>query len=427
MMKITRKDISGTRVELTIYLKNTELTHAEEVALIQLSEKVKVPGFRPGKVPIAVVKKQVSDEELSAQTLNVAINHAVPEAFNNEKLQALDRPEVEVKKFVPGQELEFTAEVDILPVVKLADYKSLKSVAPKISVIKKDVDDVIERMRQGFSEKKEVKRAVKKGDEAVIDFKGFDAKNEPFAGGESKDYPLIIGSGSFIPGFEEGLIGKKVGEEFDLPVKFPDDYQAAHLAGQKCKFEIKVKAVKEVVLPKIDDEFAAKCGPFKTIKELQDDIKREITSQRIHEANEKLKDALVEELVKKSKPIVPELLIKQQMKNIETDFVQNLQARGLTLEQYLSDKKWTREEWEKSDLQDAAKKRIQSAIVLNEVGRVEDITVSEEEINARHQQMLEQYNDPNIRLQLETPEAKQDIANRLATEKTLDKLVELNK
>ena len=121
------------------------------------------------------------------------------------------------------------------------------------------------------------------------------------------------------------------------------------------------------------------------------------------------------------------MLIKQQMKNIETDFVQNLQARGLTLEQYLEDKKWTREEWEKSDLYNAAEKRVQAAMVLNEVGRVEDITVSEEEVNARHQQMLEQYNDPNIRLQLETPEAKQDIANRLATEKTLDKLVELNK
>jgi trigger factor len=136
---------------------------------------------------------------------------------------------------------------------------------------------------------------------------------------------------------------------------------------------------------------------------------------------------LVEELVKKSKPVAPEILVEQQMKSIETDFVQNLQARGLTLEQYLSDKKWTREEWEKSDLQDAAKKRIQSAMVLNEVGRIENITVSEEEINSRHQQMLEQYNDPNIRLQLETPGAKQDIANRLATEKTLDKLVELNK
>ena len=425
-MKIIRKNISDTRVELTISLSGNELNHAEEVALVQLGEKIKVPGFRPGKVPIAIVKKQVSDEELNAQTLNVAINRAVPEAFNSEKVQVLDRPEVEVKKFVPGQELEFTAEVDILPAVKLADYKKLKATAPKVSVTKKDIDDVIERMRTGFSEKNDVNRAAKMGDEVTIDFKGFDAKGEAFSGGEGKDYPLVLGSNSFIPGFEEGLVGKKAGETCDLPVTFPKDYQAAHLARQQCKFEVKVKAVKEINLPKVDDAFAAKCGPFKTIKELQNDIKREITAQREHEAQEKLKDALVEELLKKSKPIAPDVLIKAQMKNIETDFVQNLQARGLTLEQYLKDKKWTREEWEKGDLRDAAEKRVQSAMVLNEVGRVENITVSDEEINARQQQMKKQYKDPNVRLQLETPEARQDIANRIATEKTLDTLIQLN-
>lgn len=425
-MRTTKKNISDTRVELTISLSDKELNNAEEVALVQLGEKVKVPGFRPGKVPIAVVKKQVSGEELGAQTLNVAINRAIPEAFDSEKLQVLDRPEVDVKKFVPNQELEFTAEVEILPAVKLADYKKLRATAPKVSVIKKDIDDVIERMRTGFSEKSDVKRVAKMGDEVTIDFKGFDAKGEAFSGGEGKDYPLILGSGSFIPGFEEGLVGKKTNEKFDLPVVFPKDYQAAHLAGQKCKFEVQVKLVKEVSLPKVDDLFAAKCGPFKTIKELRDDIKREITSQREHEANEKLKDALVEELVKKSKPVAPAVLIKAQMKNIETDFVQNLQARGLTLERYLEDKKWTREEWEKGDLHEVAEKRVQSAMVLNEVGRVENITVSDEEINARHQQLLEQYSDPNIRLQLETPEARQDIANRIATEKTLDKLIQLN-
>jgi trigger factor len=160
-MKITRKNTSKTRVELTITLNNTELTHAEEVALVQLGEKVKIPGFRPGKVPIALVKKHVSSEELNAQTLNVAINRAVPDAYNSEKLQVLDRPEVEVKKFVPNQELEFTAEVDILPAVKLKEYKKLQATKPKVTVAEKDIDEVVERMRQGFAEKKEVVRVAK--------------------------------------------------------------------------------------------------------------------------------------------------------------------------------------------------------------------------------------------------------------------------
>lgn len=426
-MKITRKDITKTKVELTISLGASELSGAEQVALVRLGEKIKVAGFRKGKVPISVVKKQVSPEELSSQTVNEAINRAVPEAFMNEKLQVLDRPEVVVKKFVPLQELEFTAEVEIVPTVTLGNYKKLSAMKPKVSVIKKDIDEVIERMRTGFSEKKEIQRALQNGDEAIIDFKGFDAKNEPFSGGKGKDYPLIIGSGSFIPGFEEGLIGKKAGDKFELPVTFPKDYHAAHLAGQKCKFKVTVNNVKEVSLPKVDDSFAAKCGPFKTVKELTDDIKREITAQREHEATEQYKDALVGALVKSSKPVAPESLIKAQMKNIETDFTQNLSARGLTLDQYLADKNLSHSDWEKSELQDAAQKRIESAMVLNELSRVEKITVSDEEITARHKQMLEQYTDPNIRLQLETPEARQDIANRLVTEKTLDALVAFNK
>ncbi len=425
-MKITRKNTSKTRVELTITLNNTELTHAEEVALVQLGEKVKIPGFRPGKVPIALVKKHVSSEELNAQTLNVAINRAVPDAYNSEKLQVLDRPEVEVKKFVPNQELEFTAEVDILPAVKLKEYKKLQATKPKVTVAEKDIDEVVERMRQGFAEKKEVVRVAKMGDEVTINFKGFDAKGEAFAGGEGKDYPLTLGSGSFIPGFEEGIVGKKAQETVTLPITFPADYHAAHLAGQKCTFEVTINTVKEVILPKVDAAFAAKCGPFKTIKELRNDIKREITAQREHEANEQYKDKLVDALIAQAKPVAPESLIKTQMKNIETDFTQNLAARGLTLEQYLQDKKMTRDEWEKKELYNAAKKRIESSMVLNELGRVENITVSDEEIAARHQQLLEQYKDPNIRLQLETPEARQDIANRLATEKTLDLLVQLN-
>lgn len=425
-MKVTRKNLSPTKVILTISLNAKELKGAEDVALVHMGNELKVPGFRKGKVPTKVVKQQVSTEELNSHTMSDAINRAVPEAFEGEKLQPLDRPEVEVKNYVPGQELEFTAEVEVLSPIKLGDYKKLKVVKPKISVVKEDIDQVIERMRTSFSEKKAVERAAKDGDEANIDFKGYDSKGEAFAGGEGKDYPLIIGSKSFIPGFEEGLVGKKAGDVFDLPVTFPADYQAAHLAGQKCKFEVKVKEVREVVLPKVDDEFAKKCGPFNSVAELKTDVKNEIKAQREHEAAEGLKDQLVEQLVASSKMETPEVLVKDQMKNIELDFTQNLAARGMSLEQYLEDKKLSREDWEKTELRDAAEKRIQAALVLAEVSKLEKITVDNDEVEVRHQQLLQQYPDPNMRLQLETPEAKQDIFNRLATEKTLDRLAELN-
>lgn len=425
-MKVSRKNITDTKVKLTIGLNKKELDGAEQVALVHLGQELKIPGFRKGKVPVNVVKQRVSEQELSSHVLGDAVNRAVPEAFAEVQLQPLDRPEVEVKKYVPGQELEFTAEVEVLPPIKLGDYKKLKITKPKVAVSKQDIDEVVERMRTGFADKKEVKRAAARGDEATIDFKGFDSKGEAFAGGDGKDYPLTIGSKTFIPGFEEGLIGKKAGDAFGLPVTFPRDYQAAHLAGQKCKFEIKVKKISEVVLPKVDVEFAKKCGPFKSVAELKADIENEVKARRQHEAGEALKDQLVEQLVKASKISVPDILVNDQMKNIETDFVQNLSARGMSLEQYLQDKKWTREEWEKGDLHQAAVNRVSSALVLSEVSKLENIETSEDEVSIRHQQLLQQYPDPNMRLQLETPEARTDIHNRLLTEKTLDRLVELN-
>lgn len=425
-MKISRKDLSKTKVELTISLDSKELAGAEQVALVHMSKDLKVPGFRPGKAPASEVKKRVSSEELQSHLIGDAINRAVPEALNAEKLQALDRPEVEVKKAVPGQILEFTLEAEVLPAINLGDYKKLKAVKPKVTVDKKSIDEVVERLRQAQAEKKEVKRAAKIGDEVTMDFKGKDDKGMAFAGGEGKDYPLVLGSNTFIPGFEEGLMGKKAGDKFDLSITFPKTYHAAHLAGKKASFHVTLKVVKEVTLPKVDDVFAAKCGPFKTVADLRADIKKEVAARSDHEAQERLKDQLVEQLVKASKPPVPEVLIKDQMKNIETDFVQNLTARGMNLQQYLDEKQWTREEWEKNDLREAAIRRVQSALVLSELSKLEKIEVTQDELNARHQQMLEQYTDPNMRLQLESPQARADLSNRALTEKTLQRLIELN-
>lgn len=425
-MKIIRKNISKTRVELTVTLDKTELAGAEQVALVHLSKDLKVPGFRPGKAPLAEVKKRISTEELQSHLIGDAINRAVPEALTAEKLQALERPEVDVKKTVPGQTLEFTLEVDVLPKITLGDYKKLKAEKPKVSVSKADIDEVIERMRVGFSDKKEVKRPAKDGDEVIIDFKGFDEKKVAFAGGESKDYALILGSNSFVPGFEGGIIGHQVGDKFAVTPTFPKDYHAAHLAGKKVSFDVTLKAVKEVGLPDVNDAFAAKCGPFKSVKELRADIEKEITAQREHEATEKLKDRLVEQLVKASKPPVPEVLIQDQMKSIETDFVQNLSARGMTLEQFLEEKKLTKEQWQAGDLHEAAIRRVQSALVLSELSKAEKIEITQDELASRHQQLLQQYTDPNMRLQLDTPEARADLSNRVLTEKTLDRLIELN-
>ena len=368
-MKATVKNISDTRVLVTVTLGADELAAAEQVALKKLSKDVKVNGFRKGHVPIEVVKKNVDSAALSQETVENALSKSVAEAYLDNNLQALERPEVEIKKFVPGDVLEFTAEGDVLPKVTLGDYKKLKATVKAVEVAKDDIEDVVERMRKGFAEKKETKAAAKDGDEAVIDFVG-KKDGVAFEGGTGSDYPLTLGSNSFIPGFEEALVGLKPGDKKDVELTFPKEYHAKDLAGKKVVFEVTVKKVNAVSLPKVDDEFAAKVGPFTTTKELRDDIKREIAAQKEREANDQLKDDLVKQLVAKSKVSVPAVLREDQIKSIEQDLQQNLMYQGMTLEQYFESKGYAdRDAWVKAEAEEAADNRIKAGLVLAELSK----------------------------------------------------------
>jgi trigger factor len=426
-MKTIVNNLSDTRVELTISLDENDLKAAQQVALTKLAKSIKVPGFRKGNVPASVAAKHVDPEMLAQQTLEDALSKAVAESYMNENIQALDRPAVEVKKYVPGSVLEFTAEAEILPKVTLGDYKKLKVTAKKVTVAAKDIDEIIERMRAGFAEKKEVTRAAKTGDETTIDFVG-KKDGVAFDGGTGTDYDLTLGSNSFIPGFEEGIVGKKPGDTFDLELTFPDTYHVAELKGQKVIFTTTLKKLKEVVLPEINDDLAAKAGPFKTVAELKDDIKRELTAQKEREANENLKDDLVKQLVAVSTVPTPDVLIKDQAESIERDMTQNLMYQGLTLDQYLENKGFeNKEKWLETEVADAAKKRVQAGLALAELSKVEKIEATTQELEDHVELYKKQYaNNPQMVAQFDQPEAKRDIANRLLTEKTVTRLVELN-
>ncbi len=422
-MKTTKKQLSETKVQLTITLGQKELDDARQVALTKLSKDVKAPGFRKGKVPPSVAQKHIDPNALAQQELEDAVSKAVAEAFIADKIQVLDRPAVDIKKYVPGQEVEFTAEADILPTVKLGSYKKLgvKKVVEKVS--EKDVTEIIERMQKGFAEKKEVKRAAKDGDEVVIDFVG-KLDGEAFDGGTAKDYTLEIGSSQFIDGFEEGVVGHKAGDEFDLNLTFPKEYHSAKLAGADVVFSVTLKAVKEVVLPKVDDEFAKKAGPFKTVKEMKDDIKRELNDNREREADENFKQQLVDKLVEKSNVPVPDILVEDQKRSIEQDMTQNLAYRGMTIDSYLESKNLTREEWQDTEVKDAAVVRIKSGLVLAELSKLENVQATNEELAEKINEYQTQYK--NTEQDFTTPEMQRQIANRLITDKTITRLAELN-
>ena len=426
-MKTTVKKLSDTNVCLTITLGADELNAAEQVALTKMARDLKVPGFRKGKVPVSVAAKHVNPMALQEQVLDNALSKAVAEAFMNEKLQALERPSVEVKKFVPNQEVEFTAEATVVPPVKLGDYKKLKAKPQAVKVETKDVDEIIERMQQNFVDKTEVKRAAQEGDEAIIDFVG-KKDGVAFDGGSAKDFALKLGGGQFIPGFEEGVVGHKAGETFDLDLEFPKDYHAENLAGAKVVFSVTLHKVNELRLPELNDEFAAKCGPFTDVKELKADIKREITVQKEREAKEKLKDELVAELADSSKVALPELLIDDQLRSIEQDLMQNLSYRGLTMDSYLKTQGFKdKADWQKKEARPAAEKRVKAGLVLAELSKELGVEVSREELDAQISTFKQQYGkDAKLAARFDDPNVHRDIANRMITDKTIDKLVELN-
>ncbi|HUC96419.1 MAG TPA: trigger factor [Candidatus Saccharimonadales bacterium] len=426
-MKSTIKNLSDTKVELTIVLDAEELAIAAQVATTKLARDVKVQGFRKGKAPAAVAAKNIDPEKLQEQILDNAVSKAVSEAFLESKLQALDRPAVEIKKYVPGEMLEFTAETEILPVIKLGDYKKLKPMLEKVTVDESEVAETLGRIRESLAERKEVKRAAKIGDETVIDFVG-KKDGVAFPGGTGNDYNLKLGLNQFIPGFEDGIVGHNAGETFDLKLKFPDDYQSAELKGKNVTFTTILKTVREVVLPEIDDQLAAKAGPFKTITELKTDIKRELTAQKQREAGERLKDDLVKQLVAVSKVPVPEILVVDQSKSIERDFVNNLMYQGLSIDQYLENKGFeSKEKWLETEVKDVATKRVQAGLVLAELSKVEKIEASTTELDTHVEMYKKQYaNNAEALKQFEQPEVRRDIASRLLTEKTVDRLVELN-
>ena len=426
-MKTTVKKLSETKVVLTIVVDRTELEAAEQVALKKMSRDVKVPGFRKGHVPLSVVAKNINPNALQEETLDNALSKAVAEAFVGEKIQAIERPEVEVKKFVPGDTLEFTAQATILPAVKLPDYQKLKTKRAEVKVVDADADDIISRMQENFSEKTKVDRAAKEGDEVVIDFIGKKDGVE-FDGGKAEDYSLKIGSGQFIPGFEEGIVGHKAGDKFELELKFPKDYHAKELAGQKVAFSVELKAVNESKLPELNDEFAAKCGPFTSMDDLRKDILREVKEQKSRDSEEKFKDELVGELADKIKVELPEILVDDQVRSIEQDMQQNLTYRGLELDSYLSTQGFSdKDDWLAKEVRPAAERRVKAGLVLAELSKELKIDVSHEELSAQIETMRQYYGkDAKTAKQFDNPDVHRDIANRLITDKTIAKLAELN-
>ena len=424
-MKTKFKKISDSRVELTVTLDAKDLKAAKEKALEKLAKEVKVEGFRKGKVPAEIAKKFIPENDLNAETIDYAVRSTVVQAFQKEEKSPLVLPSVNVTKYVPDELAEYTATADIIPEVKLGDYKKLGVKMGEVKVTEKEIKDVLNNITSSFAEKKVAKKAAELGDEVIIDFTG-KKDGKAFNGGSAKDYKLTLGSKTFIPGFEEGIVGHSSGDKFDLKLTFPKDYGMKDLAGAKTVFEVLVKQVNEIIKPKVDDELAKKCGPFETLDELKGDIRKNLEAQKKHTEEEKYKDALVRELVKKSKIPAPEVLIDDQVRVIRDDMTRNAASQGLSFEEFLERNNETVDNWKKQ-AHKIAEERVKASLALQNVALVEKIDVADDLVAAKIAELRDVYKkSPEALKQLKSPNVRSDIKNRMVIEATLDYLVKTN-
>ena len=426
-MKTKLKKLGGSRVELTATLDADDLKKAEDLAVEELAKEVRVEGFRKGKVPMEVAKKFIPENDLDAKTMDLSVRMTVVSAFEQEKQMPLLRPEISITKFVPGEMLEYVATVEVVPEVTLGDWKNLGVKRETAKIEEKDIKGVLDNIAKSFSEKKAIKRAAKLGDEVIIDFVG-KKDGVAFPGGSADNYPLLLGSGNFIPGFEDGIVGHEPGDKFDLELTFPKDYGVEDLAGVKTVFGVLLKQVNEVTEPKIDDELAKKVGPFKDLKALKEDIKKNLAIQTEERLDNKFKDDLIKALVKKSKiGDIPEILVNDQMHGIRENLERNAQSQGMSAEDYLKRGGETMESWEKQ-AKKVAEENVKASLCLQTLAVTEKVTVDDKLVEAKIAELKDVYRkSPEALKNLKDPAVKQDIKNRLTIEAAIDKLAKANK
>lgn len=422
-MRVTRKDNSPTNITLTVEGDAADLEPIHRHVLGHFKNIVKVPGFREGKAPPEMVEKFANQQRVLDEFMEHALNELYRRAVDDEGIKPIATPNVQLKKFVPYTQLEFEAETEIIGPIKLPNYKAIKLAKPKINIKAKDIDEVIKSLQKRMAEREAVGSPAKDGDEVVIDFAGKDSQGKPVSGADGKDYPLLLGSKTFIPGFEENLIGSSAGETKEFEVTFPKDYGAAGLQNKKVTFKVEILKVQALKEPKIDDELAKKAGPFKSLAELKADIKKQLAEERNRQAETEHQNELVRKIAEKTQIEIPRSLIEDETVRLEDQEKQNLAYQGQTWQEHLK-AEGVNEQQHRNRHRPEAAERIKIGLILSEIAEREGLMVTPEELEIRLQILKGQYQDPQMQAELDKPGNRRDIESRLLTEKTLAKLVE---
>ena len=427
-MSLQVEKLEKNMAKLTIEVPASELEKALQSAYMKQKNKISLPGFRKGKVPRQMIEKMYGAEIFYDDAANALIPKAYADAYDECELDIVSRPEIDVVQIEKGKDFIFTATVATKPEVTLGEYKGLEADKVSTRVTQKEVDAKIQEEAEKNARTITVEdRAVQDGDEVVLDFEGF-VDGVAFEGGKGENYPLTIGSGSFIPGFEEQLVGAEAEKEVEVKVTFPEDYHAEDLKGKEAVFKCTVHEIKAKELPEIDDEFAAEVSEFDTLEEYKADVKAKIKEQKAAEGKAKQEDQVVEQAVKNATYELPEAMVETQAEQMANDFAQRMQSQGLTMEQYFQFTGTTAEQM-MEDLKPQAVKRIETRLVLEAIAKAENIEISDEKLDEEIGKMAEAYKMEADKLkefmgENEKKQMKEDMAVQEAITFLVDNAVE---
>lgn len=392
-MLATVKKLPKSQIEITITVPYSDYSAAEKAALVDLSKEIKVDGFRSGHIPEDVVREKVSKETIQGVILERIIPPSYAKAVKENNLLVISQPKVDIKTPVTkeGEDLVYTATVSIMPEVKLGDYKKIKVKMKEVKVSKKEVDETIDMLMSRFAEWKDVDRAAKDGDRAELDFDGFNEKNEVIANTASKNHPVILGSKSMIPGFEEAVVGMKAGENKEFDITFPKDYHAKQMQGQKVKFKISMGRLEEKADQKLDEAMVEKIiGQKQSVDEFKKRIEADLLAEMKQRAQTEVDNKVVAEIIKITSADLPDSLIEDEIALLKDERKQQVTRQGLTWEQYLTHVKKTEEDFAK-DHRKGAEERLLARLAVNQIIKNEKIKASEEDVDKKIEEMVASY------------------------------------
>ncbi|MFC1598092.1 trigger factor [Patescibacteria group bacterium] len=420
-MKVTKKELPKSQVELTIELSVDEVKPHVEAAAKEIAKQVEIKGFRKGKVPYDVLAKNVGEQSIYEEAFNAMVEATYPKAVEQEKLEVIGKVQIDVDKMAPGNPVVYRATVPLMPKMTLGDYKSLKSKKKVEPVDEKKFESTLEDLRRMRAKEKLVDRAAKNEDKVIVDF---DVKvaGVSIEGGQGSEQGMVLGGNQFIPGFEENIVGMKKDEEKDFDVKFPDDYHKKDLGGKKATVHVKLHNVYEIELPEVTDEVAKEMN-FDTAEHLKKELRANLEREAEQRAHEHFEAEVLEEIMASSEfDELPDQIIDDEAQKMLSEIKHEVMQQGLKFEDYLQHMNKKEEELLK-DFREKAEKRIKAALIMREVAVAEDIKVERAEIDKELEEMKKLYEQvPDMAHQIDSPEQRARMENMMMHKKTFEKL-----